>query len=82
VSKISQKNFDKIAQDLLRLLYDSYPVALSTTKVASELARDNEFAGRVLAYLEQKGFVLKKAKANRVDWLLSKSAKEKFDRLA
>lgn len=59
----------------------AYPVAMSTTQVASELVRDNEFTGRVLAYLAGKGYVLKKERANRFDWLLSKSAKEKFDKL-
>ncbi|MFH1056849.1 MAG: hypothetical protein V1717_03585 [Candidatus Micrarchaeota archaeon] len=81
MSRISQKNFERIAENALQILYDSYPVALSTSKVAVELARDNEFAGKVLDFLAGKGFVLKKDKENRIDWLLTKGTKEKYDKL-
>ncbi len=81
MSRISQKNFDRIAESALRVLYDSFPIALSTTQVASELARDNEFMGRVLGFLEKKGYVQKRVKENRTDWLLTKGMKEKYDKL-
>ena len=81
VSRISQKNFERIAENALRVLYDSFPIALSTTQVAQEMARDNEFTGKVLEFLEKKGYVQKRARENRVDWLLTKGMKEKYDKL-
>lgn len=81
MSRISQKNFDKIAESIVQVLYDSYPIALSTSQVAGEIARDNEFTGRVLHFLMEKGLVSKRAKENRFDWVLSKNAKEKYDNL-
>lgn len=65
----------------MRVLYDSYPIALSTSQISQELARDNEFTGKVLEFLEKKGYAQKRAKENRIDWILTKSMKEKYDRL-
>ncbi|MEM4255472.1 MAG: hypothetical protein QXR53_04070 [Candidatus Norongarragalinales archaeon] len=81
MSRISQKNFERIAESVLRVLYDSFPIALSTTQVAQELARDNEFIGRVLEFLEKKGYVQRKARENRVDWLLTRGMKAQYDKL-
>ena len=82
MSRISQKNFDRIAESVLQVLYESHPVALSTTRIADQIARDNEFTGKVLHFLLEKGVVVKKDRENRINWLLAKKAKENYDKLA
>jgi len=81
MSRISEKNFNKIAESIVQLLYDAHPISMSTTQIADALARDNEFTGKVLHFLLEKGLVAKRDRENRIDWLLSKKAKENYDKL-
>ena len=86
MSRISEKTFKKIGENVLQVLYDAYPIAFTTTRVAEETARDNEFILKVLTYLEKKGFVTKVVSGKEgqyerwMRWKLSKKAKELYSR--
>ncbi len=81
MSRISKKNFERIASDVASALYSHYPVPLTTRAVAREVARDNEFTKRVLLFLESRKIVLsvKKDYERWVKWKLSKAAKRRMD---
>lgn len=81
MSRISRKNFEKIASDAVSVLYSHYPVPLTTRAVAAELARDNEFVKRVLEFLEKRKLVLRVEKGYErwIKWKLSRAAKKKMD---
>lgn len=59
MSKISEKNFQKIAESALQVLYHKYPKPISTRAVACELCRDNEFASKIMHFLHEKKLVAK-----------------------
>ena len=80
MSRISKKNFERIASDAVSVLHDAYPVPLTTRAVALELARDKEFVKRVLEFLESKRLVVRVEGYERwVKWKLSKAAKKRMD---
>ena len=54
--RISDKKKEKIIEQILALLYSS-PNPLFTSKVAEEIARDEEFVKDLLIKLKKKGFV-------------------------
>lgn len=80
MSRISKKNFDRIASDALSTLHVSYPLPLTTRAIAVELARDKEFVKKVLVFLESKKLVVRVAGYERwVKWKLSRAANKKMD---
>ena len=81
MSRISKKNFERIASDAVSALYSSYPVPLTTRAIAREVARDNEFIKRVLVFLESRKLVVrvKKDYERWVKWKLSRAAKRRMD---
>jgi DNA-binding IclR family transcriptional regulator len=69
-------------------LNEKYPAPLSCTEIADEIARDNEFVARVLAFLKEKNLVRQVLKnSNGKDylrwtkWTLSPSTRAKFEAL-
>lgn len=84
MSRISSKTFKKICENVLQVLYDNYPIAFTTTRIAEETARDNEFILKVLTYLQEKGFVVRVESGKEGEyqrwmrWKLSKKAKEHY----
>ncbi|MFA6049448.1 MAG: hypothetical protein WC792_05895 [Candidatus Micrarchaeia archaeon] len=58
MSRISEKNFQKIAEGALSVLFEKYPSPQSTRAVAAELCRDNEFAGKIMRFLHEKRLVV------------------------
>ncbi|MBI4360233.1 hypothetical protein HY572_00490 [Candidatus Micrarchaeota archaeon] len=84
MSRISRERFHKIAEQVLGVLYDSFPIPLSTRKVAEEIARDNEFTLKVLLFLEQQKLVSKVDQGKTgllertVRWKISASARTKM----
>jgi hypothetical protein len=58
VSRLSQKSFQKVAEQALGLLYERYPSPLSTNAISREIGRDNEFAGKVMGFLHDRRFVV------------------------
>lgn len=84
MSRISKNRFHKIAEQVLGVLYDAFPVPLSTRKVAEEIARDNEFTLKVLLFLDQQKLVSKVDQGKlgplerTVRWKISASARAKM----
>ncbi|HLC31130.1 MAG TPA: hypothetical protein VJK51_00525 [Candidatus Nanoarchaeia archaeon] len=55
--RISQKKQDKIAEQMLHVLFQSSPAPLFTATIAQETARDEEFTKTILHQLKTKGLV-------------------------
>lgn len=55
--KISEVKIEKICEQILSLLYHSAPKSLFTSKIASEIARDEEFVKKLLIHLKKKNLV-------------------------
>ena len=79
--KLSDKKREKISENILSLLYHSFPNPLFTSKIADEAIRDEEFTKSLLKELEKKGLVeliLKNHKgikySRRMRWRLSNKA--------
>jgi predicted transcriptional regulator with HTH domain len=56
--RISQKNKEKISEQILSYLYNSFPRPIYTVEIARELARDEEFIKLLLLDLEKKQLVV------------------------
>ncbi len=84
MSRISEKAFRKIAENALVVLYEQYPAAMSTAKIADELARDNEFTLRVMDFLKGKSLVIRLAEGRHGaysswnKWKMSPAAYKKY----
>ena len=52
--KISKKKKEQISKQILDFLYSKFPEPIFTSKIAEELARDEEFIKRILKELEEK----------------------------
>ncbi len=80
MSRISEKNFEKIAESALHALFQKYPSAQSTRAIASELCRDNEFTAKIMHFLHEKRLVSKvkssRAGGNYEKWELWQLAPE------
>ena len=55
--EISEKNKQKISEQILAYLYSITPRAVFTVQIARELVRDEEFVKQLLIDLKRKGFV-------------------------
>lgn len=76
--RLSDNKKNKIAEQILSLLYLQSPKALFTSHVAKELARDEEFIKQILLDLEKKNILLRIGKNSnginyikRIRWRLS-----------
>lgn len=56
--RLSKEKRDKIAEQILSLLFHSFPRQLYTSAVATDLARDEEFIKNLLFELKDKNLVL------------------------
>ena len=56
--KISKEKKDKIAEQILSLLFHSFPKQLFTAEIAQEIARDEEFVKTLMFDLKDKNLVL------------------------
>ena len=81
--KISQDKKDKIVEQILLFLYNSFPQQPFTAEIAREIARDEEFIKRLLFDLKERDLVviLKKNKkgevfSRRLRWRLSNKVYE------
>jgi len=83
--KLSQQKKDKIAEQILSLLYHSFPKQFFTAEIAREIARDEEFIKRLMFDLKNKNLV-KDIKKNtkgidfvrRIKWQLTSNAYEAY----
>lgn len=55
--KISKEKKDKIAEQLLSILFHNFPKPVFTANIARELARDEEFIKSILLELKEKKLV-------------------------
>lgn len=83
--KLSQQKIERISEQILAHLYDSFPNQLFTAQIAQELARDEEFIKRLLYKLKGKGLIVdirKNSKGiifiRRIKWQLSSKAYEAY----
>jgi predicted transcriptional regulator len=56
--KISNKKIEKISEQILALLYTKTPQNIFTSKIAEEIARDEEFVKKILLNLKDKNLVI------------------------
>ena len=86
--KISSQKIEKISEQVLLFLYSEFPRQIFTSKVAEELARDEEFIKKILIDLEKKGLVIKIDKnslgyqySRRLRWRISNKAHQMYKKL-
>lgn len=79
--RLSQEKRDKIAEQILSLLYHIFPQARFTAEIARELARDEEFIKALMFDLKDKNLVVAIKKnykgdfySRRIRWRLSNQA--------
>jgi len=79
--RISKEKRDKIAEQILSLLFHSFPKQLFTAEVAREMARDEEFIKNMLYELKDKNLLVAIKKnekglnfIRRVRWQLTAEA--------
>lgn len=79
--RLSKEKRDKIAEQILSLLFHSFPKQLFTAEVAKEIARDEEFIKTILYDLKDKNLLVAIKKnekglnfIRRVRWQLSSEA--------
>ena len=78
---ISNKKKEKISEQIISTLYLNFPKSLFTSKIAEEIARDEEFTKKLLEDLKSKKIVISITKNNkgvdflkRIRWRLSNQA--------
>lgn len=83
--RISQDKKNKIIEQILSLIYNSFPKQLFTAEIARETARDEEFIKKILFDLKEKGFVVPITKnkdgepfLRRIKWRLSNKVYEAY----
>ncbi|MBM3246981.1 hypothetical protein FJZ17_00345 [Candidatus Pacearchaeota archaeon] len=79
--KLSKEKRDKISEQVLSLLFHSFPKQLFTAEVAKEIARDEEFIKTLLYDLKDKNLIVAIKKnekglnfIRRVRWQLTPEA--------
>jgi predicted transcriptional regulator with HTH domain len=84
---ISEKNKEKIAEQILFYLYSTFPKQVYTSDIAKELARDEEFIKKMMESLEKKELVVKIDKnpqgftySKRLRWRISNKAYEIYSK--
>ncbi len=86
--RISQRTRHRIAEQVLGLLLDKYPLPLTTREIADDLVRDKEFARSILEMLRSHGMVRTFAKrtgaayARWLKWQLTDEGKKKLEATA
>ena len=83
--RLSKEKRDKISEQILSLLYHSFPKQLFTAEIARESARDEEFIKAILFELKEKGLVTQIRKnekgklfIRRMRWQLSGQAYQAY----
>ena len=87
--RLSKEKRDKIAEQILSLLFHSFPKQLFTAEIAKEIARDEEFIKRILLELKDKNLVLSIKKnekglnfIRRIRWQLTSPAYQAYHQKA
>ena len=86
--KISKEKKDKIAEQLLSILFHNFPNPQYTASISRELARDEEFIKAILLELKEKKLVTeinKNSEGNtyirRKRWMLSSQAYDAYKKV-
>lgn len=81
MTRVSEKNKDKIKESILSILYHNSPKSLFGAEIAREIIRDEEFVKKLLFELERKGLItaIKKSSngidySKRIRWRLTNGA--------
>jgi hypothetical protein len=76
--RLSEIKKNKIIEQILSYLYNTFPNEPYTAEIAREIARDEEFVKRILLELKDKGFIVSIKKnsngvafSRRLRWRLS-----------
>ncbi len=84
--RLSKEKKDKIAEQILMHLYQSFPKQLFTSEISKEIARDEEFIKTLMFELKDKNFVLAIKKneegkdfVRRTRWQLSGPVYQAYD---
>ena len=84
--RLSKEKRDKISEQILAFLYQSFPKARFTAEIAGEIARDEEFVKDILFELKDKNLVMAVKKnedgkdfIRRIRWQLSPQAYKAYD---
>jgi hypothetical protein len=84
--RLSKTKKDKISEQILFFLYQSFPKQPFTAEIAREIARDEEFIKKILIELKEKGFLVSIRKnkkgepfSRRIKWRLSNKTYEAYD---
>ena len=59
MTKLSQNKREKISEQILSVLFESFPKPLFTSNIARELARDEDFIKSLLHELQEKKLIVK-----------------------
>ncbi|MEK6886058.1 MAG: hypothetical protein AABX17_03770 [Nanoarchaeota archaeon] len=84
--RLSKEKKDKIAEQILLHLYQSFPKQLFTSEISKEIARDEEFIKTIMFELKDKNLVLAIKKneegkdfVRRIRWQLSGPVYQAYD---
>jgi len=84
--RLSKEKKDKIAEQILLHLYQSFPKQLFTSEISKEIARDEEFIKTLMFDLKEKNLVLAIKKneegkdfVRRIRWQLSGPVYQAYD---
>jgi hypothetical protein len=84
--RLSREKKDKIAEQVLMHLYQSFPKQLFTSEISKEIARDEEFIKNLMLELKDKNLVIAVKKnesgkdfIRRIRWQLSGPAYQAYD---
>jgi predicted transcriptional regulator with HTH domain len=84
--RLSKYKKDKISEQILFFLYQSFPKQPFTAEIAREIARDEEFIKKILMELKERGLIIsirknKKGESftRRIKWRLSNKIYELYD---
>lgn len=87
--RLSKEKREKIAEQVLGLLYTSFPKQLFTAEIAKEIARDEEFVKSLLFELKDKNLIVLVKKnekgqdfIRRQRWQLTGPAYQAYDQKA
>ena len=83
MSRMSEVNIEKIKSNVLRVLFDEAPVAISATAIAVIEARDKQFILKLLRELEKQKVVKNVTKdfSRKKYWAMTGDAYRKYKEL-
>lgn len=83
MSKFSQSSIEKIKSNILAILYDESPSALSALEIAELEVRDKEFILKMLRDMEKKNIVKNATSkfSRKSYWVMTEAAYKKYKEL-